>query len=120
MKTIRINRKKWLRGAGVDLDGAFVPNYLWCPDRQAGCCLGHAIHQTAKCSWKDLAGKSIPESYYRKNSFLTDLRTDGTANNWFADDAMSINDAADISEEKREKRLIEIFAENHIELEFYN
>jgi len=67
-----------------------------------------------------LAGKTIPEMYYRKTSFLTDLRTDGTANNWFADDAMSINDANDISEEKREKRLTEIFAENNIKLEFYN
>ena len=120
MKTIRIDRKKWLRGKEANNNGEFVPSYLWCPDRHAGCCLGHAIHQTTNCSWKDLAGKAIPEVYYRRTSFLTDLRTDGPANNSFANEAMSINDEPDISEALREERLTELFAENNIKLEFYN
>ena len=114
MKTIRINRAKWLRGKGTNV------NYLWCPDHKAGCCLGHAIHQTVKCAWKDLAGRSVPASYYDEPSFLTYLGPDGLDNNNFADEAMIINDAPDISEALREERLTELFAENNIKLEFYN
>ena len=120
MKTIRIDRKKWLRGKEANSNGEFVPSYLWCPDRQAGCCLGHAIHQTTNCAWKDLAGKSVPSSHYARNSFLTYLGPDGLDNNNFADEAMTINDAPDISEALREEGLIELFAENNIKLEFYN
>jgi len=114
MKTIRINRAKWLRGS-VDSS-----NYLWCSERQAGCCLGHAIHQTAKCAWEDLAGKSLPSSYYDKSSFLTEAVLDGGfASNELANEAMSINDA-NISEASREERLTELFRSYNIKLEFYN
>ena len=117
MKTIRINRKKWLRGRIDD-----QVNYLWCSKRQAGCCLGHAIHQTAKCAWKDLNKKAVPTTYYNKPSFLTQFGHNGATLdvNDLAEDAISINDSTNISEEKREKRLIELFAENNIKLEFYN
>jgi hypothetical protein len=115
MKTIRINRAKWLRGSNKE-----KVNYLWCSQRQAGCCLGHAIHQTAKCAWKDLRGLTTPLFYYSKPSFLTEIGPDGFTSNDLAEQAMSINDSNDISEEQREKRLIELFAENNIKLEFYN
>lgn len=117
MKTIRINRKKWLRGR---IDDRI--NYLWCSERQAGCCLGHAIHQTAKCAWKDLDQMAMPTTYYGKSSFLTEFGPDGVNQdtNDLAEQAMSINDSNDISEEQREKRLIKLFAENNIKLEFYN
>ena len=125
MKTIRINRAKWLRG---NIDNKFISNDLWCPKREAGCCLGHAIHQTAKCAWKDLARKSAPRMYYDKPSFLTNFCHDGSTyfshdgldNNEFAYKAMRINDALNISDALREKRLIKLFAEYNIKLEFYN
>jgi len=117
MKTIRINRAKWLRGNG---DDQFSMTYLWCPDRKVGCCLGHAIHQTTKCSWKDLARKWLPTMYYDKPSFLTQSVNDSLVCNAFADKAMKINDKHDISEASREKRLIKLFAEYNIKLEFYN
>lgn len=120
MKTIRINRAKWLRGNGFNHDGGFKANYLWCPDRKAGCCLGHAIHQTAKCAWKDLSRMTMPTMHYIKPSFLTEFGPDGLASNALAIEAMNINDANDISEEQREKRLIKLFAKNNIKLEFYN
>ena len=112
MKTIRINRAKWLRGKEA-------VNYLWCSNHKAGCCLGHAIHQTAKCAWSDLAGKSVPTSYYDEPSFLTHFGPDGLENNELAEGAMSINDA-DISEASREKCLIDLFRSYNIKLEFYN
>ena len=115
MKTIRINRAKWLRGSVGGNN-----NYLWCSERQAGCCLGHAIHQTAKCSWNDLRNKPTPPFYYSKPSFLTKFEPYGFTSNHFADEAMSINDANDISEEQREKLLTALFAENNIKLKFYN
>jgi hypothetical protein len=115
MKTIRINRAKWLRGS---VGSSY--NSLWCSERQAGCCLGHAIHQTAKCSWNDLRDLTTPPLYYSKPSFLTKLGPDGFTSNDFADEAMNINDTNAISEEQREKRLIKLFAENNIKLEFYN
>jgi len=114
MKTIRINRAKWLRGRVEKM------TYLWCPDRKAGCCLGHAIHQTAKCAWKDLNRKTMPSMHYSKPSFLTEFGPDGLISNALAIEAMHINDAYDISEALREERLTELFAENNIKLEFYN
>ena len=116
MKTIRIDRKKWLRGRIDD-----QVNYLWCSKRQAGCCLGHAIHQTAKCSWKDLDQMAIPTMYYNKPSFLTEFGPDGAyIMNNFAELATYINDANEPSEPEREWLLTELFAKNNIKLEFYN
>lgn len=115
MKTIRINRAKWLRGKTSQ------KNYLWCSKRQAGCCLGHAIHQTTKCSWKDLDKIDNPRTYYSRESFLTESIFDvnGLKNNQFALAAMDLNDTI-VDSTVREELLIKLFAENNIKLEFYN
>jgi hypothetical protein len=125
MKTIRINRAKWLRGKTSQ------KNYLWCSKRQAGCCLGHAIHQTTKCSWKDLDKIDNPRTYYSRESFLTEptfhvnlteptFHVNGFKNNDFALAAMDINDDIRVDSTVREELLIKLFAESNIKLEFYN
>ena len=116
MKTIRINRAKWLRGKTSQ------KNYLWCSKRQAGCCLGHAIHQTTKCSWKDLDKIDNPRTYYSRESFLTEptFHVNGFKNNEFALAAMDLNDDIRVDSTVREELLIKLFAENNIKLEFYN
>lgn len=53
MKTIKINRKRWLRGRE---DG-----YLWLASKQRGCCLGHAVKQLTSCTWAKLESKRLPE-----------------------------------------------------------
>ena len=116
MKTIRINRAKWLRGKNSQ------KNYLWCSKRQAGCCLGHAIHQTTKCSWKDLDKIDNPSAYYSRESFLTEptFHVNGFKSNEFALAAMDLNDDIRVDSTVREELLIKLFAENNIKLEFYN
>jgi hypothetical protein len=118
MKTIRINRAKWLRGK----TSPYQKNYLWCSKRQAGCCLGHAIHQTTKCSWKDLEKIDNPRTYYSRESFLTEptFHVNGFKNNEFALAAMDLNDDIRVDSTVREELLIKLFAENNIKLEFYN
>ena len=125
MTKIRINRKKWLRGNKNPEGNQFTP-YLWNKECNAGCCLGHVIHQTNKVPYKDLNGLSSPENYFQRGSILTDYLGEYygadqvTANNSFAQQAMKINDNSFISEEKREQRLIELFLKNGLILEFYN
>jgi hypothetical protein len=119
MKTFRIDRKKWLRGMST------VENSLWCADRQAGCCLGHVIHQTTKCSWDDLESLREPKKFYKKPSILTEIRFSfpdygNLVNNTLALEAMVINDDAMCSDEDREKDLKELFNRHGYNLEFYN
>jgi hypothetical protein len=121
MKIVRINRKKWIRGK-YSPEGEFVETSLWDPNIEAGCCLGHAIHQVSGCSWKKLSFVSSPQGILKGKSFLT-TRDHGYSevyNNALAKDAMEINDNSSISDKIREKRLISLFKKNKIKLEFYN
>jgi hypothetical protein len=123
MKTFRIDRKKWLRGEST------TENLLWCADRKAGCCLGHVIHQTTKCSWDDLESLGEPKKFYKKSSMLTEISVDtefsfddyvSLENNRLAQEAMLINDDVMCSDEDREKDLKDLFNRHGYNLEFYN
>jgi len=120
IKTFRIDRKKWLRGK-LDF---YNNNVLWCDKRQAGCCLGHVIHQTMKCSWDDLKGGGSPEDFYKKPSLLTQYNESSNyiylENNSLAQSAMLINDDVMCSDEDREKDLKDLFNSHGYNLEFYN
>lgn len=111
MKTIRINRKKWVRGNIDD-------SYLWNPEIQQGCCLGHLIHQKARCSWNKLSRKSMPENYYHEDTYNDLVR--GGCDSVFSQAAMSINDEVYEDEGVRESELIKLFKKNGYKLEFYN
>lgn len=114
MKTIRIDRKKWSRGTHSS-------NFLWVESRQRGCCLGHVIHQTAKCSWNKLENLSTPEDFYKGESMLTkDKSFDewSDRDNAFSHAAMKHNDAM-ITEKDREKELVKLFKKNGLNLQFY-
>ena len=123
MKTIRINRNKWVRGGKVQ-DEPFN-TYLYYREEPSGkegaCCLGHFIHQVDKCSWSELYLKVSPAGYFTRKSYLT--TTYGvyynTDNNNFADRAMRINDNVTMNEEIREKHLKDLFKEHGFNLEFY-
>jgi hypothetical protein len=120
MKIVRINRKKWIRG-GYSPKGESMGTTLWDPNIKAGCCLGHAIHQVSCRAWEQLSFKASPQGVFEGRSFLTERDEFSTVyNNEFADDAMEINDASNISDKMREKRLIELFKKNNVKLEFYN
>lgn len=108
MKTFRIDRKKWLRGPNS-------ANMLW--NGEAGCCLGHVIHQNQRCTWYDLFMMYLPSDYYHNKSILTE---DGK-NNHLADEAMLFNDS-DLfkSDRLREKHLRSLFKKHGYKLEFYN
>lgn len=117
MKKIRIDRKKWRR----DHNGQFLEptkTFLWDKTRQLGCCLGHLIHQTTKCSWKELDGIALPQLFYNPKT-NNKLVSNGFATN-FTDEASTINDKASRFQPDREAALIKLFAENGFELEFFN
>ncbi len=117
MKTIRINRGKWMNGR----EGEFFETSLWNAELNAGCCLGHAIHQVKKCSWNQLNDCGTPESVYHSNSFLTQM-DDGwletAVDNKFAQEAMKINDDHKLSDKEREQKLIKLFKKNGFKLQF--
>ena len=125
MTKIKIDRKKWLRGS-KDPQGNEASVYLWNNECNAGCCLGHVIHQTNKVPYNNLDQLSSPEDFFHRASLLTNYHADyygdesAVANNSFAQLAMRINDNKDYTEELREEKLIELFLENGIILEFYN
>lgn len=116
MKTITIDRKKWLRGQ----DESGRTNKLWDKSRKAGCCLGHVIHQTSKLSWKKLDGEYDPQCVMKKDSLLTYMFDGGVENNDLALEAMEINDNHFINDKLREKRLIKLFEKHNIKLVFKN
>ena len=125
MTKIKIDRKKWLRG-NKDPQGNEASVYLWNKECNAGCCLGHVIHQTNKVPYNNLHQLSSPEDFFHRTSILTNYYPEyygdesAVANNSFAQLAMRVNDNKDYTEEHREKKLIELFLENGIILEFYN
>ena len=125
MKTVRINRKKWLRGS-KDPQGNEASSYLWNNECNAGCCLGHVIHQTNKVPYNNLHQLSSPEDFFHGASILTNYDSEYygdesvVTNNLFTQKAMMFNDDKYCDQLTRETKLIELFAENNIKLEFYN
>lgn len=121
MKIVRIDREKWIRG-GYSPEGESVQTSLWDPNINAGCCLGHAIHQVSGRTWEQLSFKSSPQRILKGKSFLTewDAEFSSVDNNALAEDAMEINDDSSISDKMREKALIKLFKKNKVKLEFYN
>lgn len=117
MKTITISRKKWLRGD----DNGEVANVLWCKDRNAGCCLGHVIHQTQRCTWNDMLDIDTPAGLYDANeirsSILTTMTEEEVQDNVLSGKAMAINDGV-MRETTRERRLTKLFKSHGIKLVF--
>ena len=70
MTKIKIDRKKWLRG-NKDPQGNEASVYLWNNECNAGCCLGHVIHQTNKVPYNNLHKLSSPEDFFHRTSILT-------------------------------------------------
>jgi hypothetical protein len=126
MNTIKIDRNKWLRGK-KDPKGNEASTYLWDIDCNAGCCLGHAIHQISKVPYNKLNELMTPEDYFQRSSLLTDFIRSSykgafgeVQNNNFARQAIRINDNYDMTDKERERKLVELFLQNGIILQFYN
>ena len=112
MKTVRINRKKWLRGN--------FGSELWDLTEDAGCCLGHVCIQINRKSKKQLHMHYSPEEVFLRGSTLTQVKNGCVKNNDFVEEAIHFNDHTRFSEEERESKLIQLFKKNDIKLEFYN
>jgi len=100
-------------------------------EQNAGCCLGHFIHQTTKCAWSKLNILPTPENYYTKANKKNPLVIEAVyhelggsfsdiANSPFACRAMGINDCLNINDEQREEELKDLFFSEGYILEFYN
>ena len=114
MKTIRINRKMWA------CNPLSWPSKLYDNRTNRGCCLGHVIHQTSKCSWKELNDLREPNDFFVKcNNDLVTTDTDGVYNSKLSTDAMEINDSCKFTTSEKEYKLKNLFAEHGINLEFY-
>lgn len=117
MRTIRINRAKWLNGSNSPND-----SFLWDSVRQQGCCLGHVIHQTQRCPWNAMDKNASPEDFLQKSDIIGLVKSTncGTVmNSNFSMTAMEINDDTEITNERREEDLTVLFLEHKIRLQFY-
>ena len=110
---VTIDRTKWLRGKGSE------ESYLWILEADKGCCLGHAINQTNKIPLEDLNFIPAPAGLYNKIRKLK-LYLEKEIHLMWVRNAMDINDKIIITEKEREEKLIELFKDGGLELEFYN
>lgn len=117
MRKVTIDRTKWLRGKASE---PHVCNVLWSENCNAGCCLGHAIHQITKLPLLSLANFDVPSQIFSSKSFLTFKENGKAHQNEFADKAININDSTIIPDEDRERLLIHLFKQNKIKLTFKN
>ena len=122
IEKLLIVRQEWLRGEG------FQSSYLLRVTDQKMCCLGFYL---AACGVQrsDLAGVEGPSalnvrqgSIPNKAKWLFDSSADAAAlchnHSKHCDDLMYINDDKVISDEEREQRIREIFAQHGIAVEF--
>ncbi len=93
MKTIRIDRKRWIKYARYERRG----------NKNCGCALGFAIHQVAKCAWSEVNGYKVT------GSKLQTLRENNVT---------GINDYE--NDPEREEKLKTVFEKCGFKLEFYN
>jgi hypothetical protein len=132
MKTIKVDRKKWLRG-GKTPDGLKTKKTLLCDSNDNCCCLGFASLQLSSLTHDHLRYKFEPDDLNTKIDHLTqyascsfisrlvdDFNYDAWDNTYFSCTCMKINDNAEITEEERERLLTKAFAEEGLRLEFYN
>jgi hypothetical protein len=122
MQTLNINRRYWLRGKG-DSNYNMIETALNYNGKK--CCLGHDLIQNFNAKPKDLVGCSMPMNYFEKEG-ITDrsrLNTIPVLGNYgdtkFARKASTINDAQDITDEVRERKLISLFKKYNVALTFY-
>jgi hypothetical protein len=112
MITQRINRHTWLRGRQGSV--------LLRPRDQKRCCLGQCLGD-AGVPDSILENRSTPGSIERR--IVPDawrwLLDNCDYNSTACLDLMDANDALSPTEEERETRLIELFARNGVQVEFY-
>lgn len=114
MRTITIDRKKWVRG-NLNGESALLN------DDGCRCCLGFAVCQITKLPLIAIQGMGDPEQVFAGQSFLTELNEDGcVVNNHLTNRAIKINDDVLISERVREYRLARLFKGYDIKIVFKN
>lgn len=109
-----INREKWRYGGDVNDDILGFTQLLNTKGKM--CCLGFRCHQLG-IPLKALKGKATPGNL-SNNWDIPDLIDKRGFNSVLTGAAISINDNAFISNEDREKRLIELFAKHDIIVKF--
>lgn len=115
-----IERSKWARGT------INQPSLLLSQETQCKCCLGHFA---TACGIPDSAIKDVMTPYSVKidnnvpadspfNMMICVLGNGCFNNSQLAADLIYLNDSPTISEDEREQKIKEKFAENCIEVEF--
>lgn len=112
MKTVRINRKYWLRGNSQP--------FLHDPSTNGRSCLGFTLNQISQVSFNEMDYIVDPLDIYMRDISLPDCNINGYRYHYmFLKEAILINFNINISDREREKRLIDLFDHNQIKLEFY-
>jgi hypothetical protein len=126
MKNLIIDRSKWRTGGDLnELIEKYGDTYLL-NDKGNKCCLGFFCEQIGNIDSRILLGVTIPCDINSK--FLTDVeilisrghKDIVYGNSAFAGDAISINDNHLISNEQRERDIIEHFAKIDVNVIFEN
>ncbi len=104
MKTVRINRKRWVQGVFHTTDGE---------GNNCGCAMGHAVHQLRKCKWDDVGNVCAST----KKGIIKNLKKAKVIS---INDTLYNSPALDVLTVGKEKKLIEVFNKCGVKLKFYN
>lgn len=113
MKKFTIRRSKWRRG-GIQYNNDKGQTFLL-NNQGYMCCLGFATNQICRIPKKDLLEQGAPTCVFENKSTFTD---EGGCNNDLTKRAIRINDACNISDKVREKRLTALFKKHDIKVTF--
>jgi len=132
MKTVKINRRHWLRGDSYRRYPESKGPALYDEYTERGCCLGHALHQIHDAKWKEMC-LGMPSEYFDnkysddfgnlvnpiENLFVETSETGTfTRSSNLSNVASDINDNKTINDAEREERLKLVFRSHGINLEF--
>ena len=104
-----VDRSRWLRGEGS------MKSFLFRPTDGKMCCLGFACLANGD-NESVISGARSPSAWWIESQALPGIKTNWGWNAYV--EAMSINDAQDLRDAKREEMLTETLARVGIELTF--
>jgi len=110
VKTLVIDRSRWLRGEGAD------KSFLHRPEDGKQCCLGFYL-RSCRVPLRELRGAAIPSDLETVPSQAAWL-DDGHGRSEECQRLMTVNDAYDLPDAEREEKIRKTFAEHKVKVRF--
>lgn len=133
MKKLVIDRKRWLRGDGLDNILSYpemtTSSFLYRDKDKKMCCLGFFCRQLSGLTIDDIRNMPDPLSVLTIKGVEKKgmevllaplLNKQQNANNTICGNLMLINDAEDMTEKERENGIIKLFKKINVKVKFIN